>query len=321
MILVTGAKGQLGGELSGVFDREAVRYAAFDIDEWDIADLDQGLAIIEKFQPKVLINCAAYTAVDRAESDRENAYLINAEAVRILKSVCSKYRVYLIHISTDYVFGGSILGGSTERRDGPWRPEEPISPQGVYAETKGLGERLIAEENRGAGRADLDGATIMRTSWLYAAHGANFPRTILRLAGEEGRDRIDVVEDQIGRPTWAGRLAEFIYKYIQYNKLSDPSPGLDRSLIPGEILHFANSGIASWYDFAHGIVETGCRIGLLKRRVAVRPISTTEYPLPAPRPPYSVLDLKSAERVQPLIPHWRDDLEICLRQMMGKESP
>jgi len=278
-ILVTGSKGQLGSELrkiSGFFPQ--FEFAFTDVEELDITNPWKVADFIITFKPAYLINCAAYTAVDKAETDPSTAALLNANAVGILAEQSAEYACKIIHISTDYVFNG--------RGPRPYKEEDHVAPQSVYGKTKLEGEILVQKLN--------PDYMIIRTSWLYSAFGNNFVKTMLRLGTE--KPEIGVIVDQIGTPTNAADLASVLLKII------DISSKDEKAFISG-IYHYSNEGVASWYDFAKAIFEIA---GI---KCKVNPIATEDYPSPVPRPPYSVLNkskIKINFDIQ--IPHWRDSL-------------
>jgi len=278
-ILVTGSKGQLGSELrkiSGFFPQ--FEFAFTDVEELDITNPWKVADFISTFKPSYLINCAAYTAVDKAETDPSTAALLNANAVGILAEQSAEYACKIIHISTDYVFNG--------RGPRPYKEEDHVAPQSVYGKTKLEGEILVQKLN--------PDYMIIRTSWLYSAFGNNFVKTMLRLGTE--KPEIGVIVDQIGTPTNAADLASVLLKII------DISSKDEKAFISG-IYHYSNEGVASWYDFAKAIFEIA---GI---KCKVNPIATEDYPSPVPRPPYSVLNkskIKINFDIQ--IPHWRDSL-------------
>ena len=280
-ILVTGAEGQLGNELKALGMQGEVEFT--DVAQLDLLDFAQ---VEQKFEDEgygLVINCAAYTAVDKAEEDEELAGQINAHAVANLAQQCIKHQAKLIHVSTDYVFDGT--------KSSPYLESDPTNPQSVYGRTKLAGEEAALSS----------GAEVMifRTSWVFSSYGNNFVKTILRLAGE--KDELSIVADQIGGPTYAADLAQVIAKVEE-----------DLSLFQQGIFHFADEGVASWYDFTLAIVEMAgleCRI---------KPIRTQDYPLPATRPAYSLFNkhkIKEALGIE--IPHWRDSLQICLKKILS----
>jgi len=255
-----------------------------DLEELDITDDGTVEAFFEASRPRAVLNCAAYTAVDRAEEDREAAFAVNETGVRNLAEACAVRDIPLVHVSTDYVFFGD---GSR-----PLREEDPCRPQGVYARSKRAGE--VALERVG-GRW-----LTVRTSWLYGPHGQNFPDTILRLAGE--RDRLTVVDDQRGSPTLSEDLAGAIWTLMDKGTAG--------------YVHFCNLGACSWYEYAREILRQGRALGLLSpdRRVDVVPISSAQLSRPAPRPSYSVLSTERYRAVAGSPPRpWKDALERFLR--------
>ena len=256
--------------------------------ELDISDEAAVKRFFQQYPIRWCINCAAYTAVDKAESEPERAHSINVVGVRNLALACAEHGSHLIHFSTDYVYHG----GQNE----PLREEDPVSPKGVYARTKLAGEKAAMD-------AHPFGLMIIRTSWVYSPFGNNFVKTMLRLGAE--RDFLSVVFDQIGTPTYAPDLAAAVLQIIEKTQLTE---------IPAEhltgIWHYSNEGVASWFDFAHAIFEMS---GLSCR---VLPIESSQYPTPAQRPPFSVLN-KSKIKTQLgiSIPHWRESLVKCLTEL------
>ena len=277
-IIVTGANGQLGRELQVV----AARYPVFDFifltrEELAIDKVTSVNSIFDKYAPQYCINCAAYTAVDKAETDRENAFAVNADGPANLAAAGKKYNTRLIHISTDYVFDGQASS--------PYLTEAPTDPQGVYGESKLAGEKKAVENN--------DQVVIIRTSWVYSEFGKNFVKTMLRLMSE--KPEISVVSDQVGSPTYAADLADAIMQIIASG---DWHPG---------VYHYSNTGIISWFQFAEAIKEISLSNCL------VSPIPSSSYPTPAKRPSYSAMDLSKITRVygvQP--PEWKDSLQVCI---------
>jgi dTDP-4-dehydrorhamnose reductase len=280
-VLITGANGQLGWELRRSAPDGVVLEAA---DRGSIDIAAPGLAArVAALAPDLIINAAAYTAVDRAESEAQLAHAVNADGAAVLAAAARSVGARLLHVSTDFVFDGSASR--------PYAPDSPTSPLGVYGASKLRGEERVLEESAGD-------ALILRTAWVYSAHGNNFVKTMLRLMRE--RERVGVVADQVGTPSWARLLAGALW---------------DAALQPGlrGILHWTDLGVASWYDFAVAIQEEACARGMLERAVPVEPIRTEDYPTPARRPAYSVLD-KSATLQQLNAPrqHWR----VALRGML-----
>jgi len=292
-ILLFGGNGQVGTELQRtlaplgelvVATREGTGAGATSVR----ADFDvpQSLhSVIETVAPDVVVNAAAYTAVDRAEDDRDRASRVNAEAPARIAEACASRDIRLVHYSTDYVFGG------TGTR--PYREDDPVHPLGVYGATKLAGEQAI--QSSGARHA------IFRTAWVYAAHGHNFLRTMLRLASE--RDELRVVADQVGSPTSAKLIAEVTAKF-----LTQP-PG------PSGLWHLTSAGQTSWHGFAEAILDGAVAIGLLDKRPAVVPIATSDYPTRARRPAHSVLDCDRLQAGMDIrLPHWQAALGEVLRE-------
>lgn len=283
-VLITGAAGQVGrallsGAPGGMQPIPCTR-ADFDIsDERAVANK------VRRCAPDLIINAAAYTAVDRAEADAAEAYRINAESPGHLARAAREAGAALIHISTDFVFDGA---SST-----PYRPESPTGPLSVYGQTKLAGEAVVLERLP-------ERATILRTAWVYAAQGKNFVRTMLRLMQEKGAVR--VVADQIGTPTAANSVAEAIWAIAARPEMRG-------------IYHWTDAGVASWYDFAVAIAEEAAQLGLLSREPAVTPIMTEEYPTPARRPAYSVLDKTSLLTLGLAPVHWRTRLRSVLGEI------
>ncbi len=280
-ILVTGAYGQLGSELNILqANFPDWKFVFTDVDSLDITDEAAVRDIFGKNNFDFVINCAAYTAVDKAESDLETAKKLNALAPELLGRYSKQNGVKLIHISTDYVFAG----------DGnqPYSEENEVNPQGVYGKTKLEGEQNCVREN--------SETIVIRTSWLYSAYGNNFVKTILRLGKE--REELDVVFDQVGTPTYAADLAATILRIIESDKF-----------VPG-IYHFSNEGVASWYDFAKAIFEitnVDCKI---------KPVLSAQFPTPAKRPHYSVLNKSKIRCIFKVeVPYWKDSLTVCLDRL------
>jgi dTDP-4-dehydrorhamnose reductase len=281
--LVTGAAGQLGRELA---DRvpEGWQTHFLDREALDIGDAAVVSACLDRLRPHLVINAAAYTAVDRAEQEPAAAAAVNAEGPANLAAACAARGARLIHVSTDFVFDGAA--------GHPYAPDSPTAPLGVYGQTKLAGEQAL--------RRDLPSALVVRTGWVYSKYGSNFLRTMLRLMAE--RDELAVVADQVGTPTWAGGLARLLWRAAETD-------------IAGTY-HWSDAGVASWYDFAVAIAEEALACGLLERAPAVRPIATADYPTPARRPAYSVLDKSATWRDLPEVPvHWRVHLRQTLQEL------
>ncbi len=283
-ILVTGANGQLGRALRLVAPDSKNTYIFTDAAELDIADPAAIEKTVADLKPDVVVNCAAYTDVEKAEKEVELAERLNATAVADLAAVCAKSGALLIHISTDYVFGGN--SGNTPRDE-----SEPTNPTGVYGRTKLAGERAVVA----SGCRYL----ILRTSWLYSESGKNFVKTMLDLTAE--RETLDVVFDQVGTPTYAYDLAQAIVEIIENRKYEGRTG----------IYHYSNEGVCSWYDFAKAIGETAGHTAC-----EIRPCHSDEFPSEVVRPAYSVLDkTKFKETFGIRIPYWSDSLKKCIRNL------
>jgi len=283
-VLVCGSNGQLGQEIEKLKDKYSnLKFLLTDVDQLNISKIEELEKFFESNQIDVIINCAAYTAVDNAEDEPELAEKINATATRNLAEIAKLNNVKFIHISTDYVFDGSATS--------PIKETYPTNPQSVYGATKLLGEKYFIESG-------VDGI-IIRTSWLYSTFGKNFVKTILNLS--KTRDELKVVNDQIGTPTNAQDLAKSILDIC----LFEGKPTANK------IYHFSNEGVCSWYDFASEIVKyslTEC---------IVHPVGSEEFPTKAKRPAYSVLDkslIKSDFNIE--IPYWKESLHKCLDQLL-----
>ena len=284
-ILITGSEGQVGWELQQTMPAD-VEITALHRSGLDITDLSAVMSLIPELQPDLIINTAAYTAVDQAENQADKAYGVNADGAANIARAAENCSARLIHLSTDFVFDGN---GSE-----PYLPEDEPKASGVYGASKLEGERSVIAETNGR-------AVILRTAWLYSVHGINFVKTMLRLMAE--RDELKVVADQIGTPTWAKDLAMAIWLIA------------DKTEMQG-IYHWTDDGVASWYDFALAIQEEAHKLGILQRMILVRPIKTEEYPTPAKRPAYSVLDKTSTcAALGYTPPHWRESLIKMLSEL------
>lgn len=284
-ILVVGKSGQLAWEL-GRSVPAGWQVTIRGHDELDIRSAEQIREHIVRYDPHVVINCAAYTAVDKAESDSATAYAVNESGVRNLALACRDHNVRLFHISTDFVFDG--------RANQPYAPDAMANPLSIYGASKWAGEQLVSHFLP-------QSSVIVRTSWVYSSHGNNFVKTILRLVKE--KPQIGVVADQIGSPTWAKGLAAWLWTIAAKPDTSG-------------VFHWSDAGVASWYDFAVAIQELGYEKGLLGKTVPINPIPTTAYPVPACRPKYSVLDKRSAEEASGIKSvHWRQQLARMLDEL------
>ncbi|WP_303918091.1 dTDP-4-dehydrorhamnose reductase [Draconibacterium sediminis] len=280
-ILITGAYGQLGNELK-VLSKNYPKweFVFTDVDSLDITDEEQVKSYFADNNFELVINCAAYTAVDKAESDFETAQKVNALAPRLLAKYSKEVGAKLIHVSTDYVFAGDAHL--------PYEETDAVAPNGAYGKTKLEGEQNCQAEN--------PETVIIRTAWLYSTFGNNFVKTMLRLGKERGE--LGVVFDQVGSPTYAADLAEAILKVAESEKF-----------VSG-IYHYSNEGVASWYDFALAIFELSgvdCK---------VKPVLSENFPTPAERPAYSVLNKAKIKETYHLeVPYWRDSLKVCLDKL------
>ena len=278
-VLITGANGQLGGALQ----RTAPGWAdinAIDVDDVDLTDHAMLTARLAVEAPDVIINAAAYTAVDKAESDEDLARAINADAVAIMVEAMTQAGGRLVHVSTDFVFDGTATR--------PYRPDDARAPISAYGRTKAAGEDHLRE-----------GDLLVRTAWVYEAGGANFVRTMIRLMNE--REELGVVADQTGCPTWATGLAQTIWALVEKDARGT--------------FHHSDDGAISWHEFAVAIAEEAHALGLVARIPTINPITTAEYPTPARRPGYSVLDCRATREVlgtQPV--PWRTNLRAMLRE-------
>ncbi len=281
-VLITGVNGQLGQELCHAAP-DGVEISAFDREGLDITDNLTVHALFDQVKPEFVINAAAYTAVDEAEQEQTLAFAVNADGPRNLATACSEHGARLIHVSTDFIFDG--------KKSTPYMAEDEANPLGVYGASKLEGERNVLTHYP-------DGSLIIRVGWLYSRFGQNFVKTMLRLMAE--RDELGVVADQIGTPTHAAGLAQAIWQFAE------------ESFTTG-IYHWSDAGVASWYDFAVAIMEEGVSAGKLEKAISIKPIRTSDYPTPAMRPQYSVLDKTSSWTHLDLKPlHWR----VALRQML-----
>lgn len=280
-LLITGANGQLGSEMRRLAaEHPQFGYHFTDSTELDITDRRAVMAYVEEHPVDCIVNCAAYTAVDRAEDDHEACRLLNALAPGYLADAAQAYGAALVHVSTDYVFDGT--------QHVPYVETDPTCPATVYGRTKLEGEREVLSRCRRA--------MVVRTAWLYSSFGNNFVKTMLRLGRE--KESLGVIFDQVGTPTYARDLAEAIFA------------ALCQGIVPG-VYHFSNEGVCSWYDFTKAIHRlagiTTCR---------VRPLHTAEYPAKAPRPHYSVLDKTKIKQTYGIeIPHWEESLARCLKEL------
>lgn len=289
-IIVIGKSGQLAWELSQLAspEHETVCLGRNDIDLQNVA------AITERLQQQKadgVINASAYTAVDKAESDVDNAYALNANAVGNLAQACKTLAVAFVHISTDFVFHGD--------KGVPYLPDDEINPLGVYGASKAQGEQLIT-------KLYPERSCIIRTSWVYSTHGNNFVKTMLHLM--RTKPELGVISDQIGSPTYAKGLAKACMA-----SLANAVTGIH---------HYTDTGVASWFDFAVAIQRIGCELGLLDKIIPIKPITTEQYPTPSKRPNYSVLDKSSLTNALPELTfsHWQAELHTMMTALKAEKS-
>lgn len=281
-ILVTGSNGQLGSEIRELSSEFEYNFFFTQRDSLDMSKLDELQEYVEQNKIDIIVNCAAYTAVDKAESDEEAADIVNHLAVQKLAQISKENDIKLIHISTDYVFDGTNFK--------PYVEEDTTSPNGVYGKTKLDGEKAMLEINP-------QNSIIIRTSWVYSSYGANFVKTMIRLGKE--KESLGVIFDQVGTPTYARDLAKAILEII---------PKIKNQNV--EIHNYSNEGVLSWFDFAKEIMR------MAKLECKVNPIETKEYPTPAKRPHYSLLNkAKIKKEFDIAIPYWKDSLDECLKKL------
>jgi len=283
-ILVTGSTGQLGFEVLSAFSQSGHEVIAPQRRELDLLNPEEAAESARRFEADWVINCAAYTQVDRAESEVEQAFVINRDSPAQLAAAVAGYGGRLLHVSTDFVFDG--------KQTRPYREEDEARPLGVYGRSKWEGEQAV--------RAAFPEAIILRTAWIYGVHGHNFVKTILRVA-REGRP-LRVVDDQFGSPTWAHDIAGVIRTLVQQHASGT--------------YHYTNAGNTSWHGFATAIIAGATETGFALKTDCVEAIPTSGYPTPARRPPYSVLDTGKIQTLLTVrIPHWRDSLSRMLREL------
>ena len=285
-ILVTGSNGQLGNELRDLSSSfRQYDFIFTDVDELSITDAAAVGKIFAELEPAYLINCAAYTAVDKAELEKELNNQINGTAVGILAAAAKKYGIKFIHISTDYVFNGNASL--------PLKEDDQVDPVNAYGESKLLGEQLAVQNH--------PETIIIRTSWVYSFYGKNFVKTMMRLMNE--KESIGVVNDQIGSPTYAADLARAIMQMISSGKW-----------VPG-IYNFSNEGVISWFDFANEIKR------LVNSSCVVNPLSTEQFPTPAKRPKYSVLDKTKIQQTFSIqLRDWKESLKECINKLNAESK-
>ena len=281
-ILVTGSKGQVGSELQALSANYDYTFFFRDRDSLDITDKEAIKNFTQENSIDIIINAAAYTAVDKAEDDKENADKVNHLATQYLAEIAKEQNIKLIHISTDYVFNGENFK--------PYTEDDTTNPNGVYGATKLEGEKAMQSINP-------KDSIIIRTSWVYSSFGANFVKTMLRLGKE--RDSLGVIFDQVGTPTYARDLAKTILDIV---------PNIKNDKV--EIYNYSNEGVLSWYDFSKEIMR------MAKIECSINPIETKEYPTPAKRPHFSLLNKAKIKKEFNLnIPYWKDSLDECLKTL------
>ncbi|SEK46304.1 dTDP-4-dehydrorhamnose reductase [Colwellia chukchiensis] len=278
-IIVIGKSGQLAWELAQLSSPEQT-IVCLGRDDINLSDVFSLETMLTQKKADAVINASAYTAVDKAESDIENAYALNTKAVGNLAQACKRLAIPLLHISTDFVFQGD--------KGSPYLPHDIIKPLGVYGDSKAQGEQLVAD-------IYPERSAIIRTSWVYSSHGNNFVKTMLNLMAT--KPELGVISDQIGTPTYAKGLAQACLSLLKQQ-------------VTG-IFHYTDTGVASWYDFAIAIQNFGIELGLLDKKIAIKPITTEQYPTPAKRPHYSVLDKSSLIKALPELQlcHWQAQLK------------
>ncbi len=282
-VLITGANGQLGSEIKPLSENYNWEFIFTDINELNLVNPDEVKSYIINHKPDYIVNCAAYTAVDKAESDTAGAELLNARVPENLSILSKKLDFKLIHISTDYVFSGKGYI--------PWKEVDKTNPESVYGSTKLLGELLVRKNSE---------AIIIRTSWLYSVYGNNFVKNMIKYGNDKGSLR--VVFDQTGTPTNATDLARAILDILQYSE--------DKQKWKSGIYHYSNEGVTSWYDFAITIMEMA---GI---KCHIVPIETKDYPFSAPRPHYSVMNKEKIRNTFGLsIPHWKESLKQVIDKL------
>ena len=283
-VLITGSeRGQLYWELQRTVPEGVNLLQA--ASRLDICDADAVQACVAQYKPDVIINAAAYTAVDQAESDPSAAHTVNADGIGNIAKAAGTCGAHVVHVSTDFVFGASDAK--------PFAIDADVDPVSVYGQSKLAGERALHA-------ALPQSSVVVRTAWVYSSHGNNFVKTMLRLMND--RDELGVIADQVGSPTWAHGLAEALWRAAEVRAMGT--------------LHWTGAGVASWYDFAMAILEEGTALGLINNTPIVKPLRTDQYPTPAARPSYSVLELTSTWGVLDMqSAHWRTDLRNMMREL------
>lgn len=301
-VIVTGKNGQLGNELAKLSPANA-EIELFDSKALDITNIAMLNEVLIAHSPDVVINAAAYTAVDKAETETELAYAVNEQGAANLATVCKTIGAKLIHVSTDFVFDGT--------KTTPYEANDITNPLSVYGASKLAGEQAINNVLGGQ-------AIIVRTAWVYSAFGNNFVKSMLNLMQQ--KEHLGIVADQVGTPTWAKGLAEFIWA-LTVQIMSKNSINSTQNDNKADILNWTDAGVASWYDFAVAIQELALEKGLLNKEIPIRPIPATSYPTPAKRPAFSVLNKAQAEQVSGVQTiHWRAQLSNMLDELAQKAN-
>ncbi|MFL9806329.1 dTDP-4-dehydrorhamnose reductase [Vibrio cyclitrophicus] len=290
-VLITGKGGQLAWELEQTAPAH-LEVISFDAKQLDITNQAMVNETLITHSPDIVINAAAYTAVDKAETDQETAYAVNEKGSEFLALACKEINAKLIHVSTDFVFDGT--------KTTPYQTDDAPNPINVYGDSKLQGDlkisHILGEQ-----------ACIIRTAWVYSTHGNNFVKTMLRLMAE--KEQLGVVYDQVGTPTWAKGLAEMIWALVA--KSTEPN-----ATTATQIYHWTDAGVASWYDFAVAIQELAIEKAMLDKAIPVRPIPASAYPTPAKRPSFSVINKTSAEQASGVeTVHWRKQLSAMLDEL------
>jgi dTDP-4-dehydrorhamnose reductase len=289
MIIVIGKNGQLALELTSLLGSDP--HQCLGREDIDITDFDSMDAVLKQYRPAAIINASAYTAVDKAESEYKAAFELNHIAVKNLALYAKLNDIFFVHISTDYVFGGDKVS--------PYKTADKYHPQSVYGASKAEGEKSILE-------LCPEKSCIIRTSWVYSSHGNNFVKTMLSLMNT--KPELGVISDQIGSPTYAKGLAK-----VCIASLTDKINGIH---------HYTDTGVASWFDFAVAIQRMGLQLGLLDKKIPIKPITTAQYPTPAKRPHYSVLDKSSLASALPefRFSHWQEQLHTMMTALKTEQS-
>lgn len=282
-VLIIGKSGQLANELAAT-KASGIDALCVGRTDLDITNDDEVLSFIKNYNPSVIINASAYTAVDKAETESEAAFLINERGVKNLASAAKSINCRFIHVSTDFIFNGES--------NVAYKLDDSPDPQSVYGTSKLAGEKSVIDTYS-------EGSSIIRTSWVYSEFGNNFVKTMLRLMSE--KEELGIVSDQIGCPTYAKPLAQFIWKLIVLNKFE-------------LMYHWSDAGVTSWYDFAVAIQELGFEAGLLSKKISIKPIMSDSYPTPAQRPKFSLLNTEASQCVMES-KHWRTQLKECIKNL------